>query len=147
MSALLPASTIPYQGHKACPPFLAFLALGTIIPGLIHSFLPDGGAGSIAGLDLNAGGPVIIGTFAWAGATQLAYGTLMLLVALRYRALVPLFFLIILMERSLIALNTWVLKPAGTGHHPPEAYATLALLPLVAAALYFSLKRRAGIAP
>lgn len=142
MSALLPPPATPYLGHKACPLFLALLAMGTIVPGFIHAFLPDGGAGTIAGLDLSAGGSVIIATFAWAGATQIAYGTLMLLVALRYRALVPLFFLIILMERSLIALNSWVLKPSGTGHHPPEAYATLALLPLVAAALYFSLKPR-----
>jgi hypothetical protein len=35
--------------------FLTLAAIGTIIPGSIHVFLPDGGAGVIAGIDL---GPV-----------------------------------------------------------------------------------------
>lgn len=52
--ALLPPSTnAAYRGsiHLA-PWFLAVSALPTIVPGLIHYFLPDGGAGVIAHMGL-----------------------------------------------------------------------------------------------
>jgi hypothetical protein len=115
------------------------------VSGLIHTFLPDGGAGVIAGLDLSRNGSTIIGVFAWAGATQLAWGSVLLLGSLRYRPLVPLLLALVLVERSLIALNLWVLKATEAASRPPEAYATLVLLPLVAAALALALRR--GKAP
>jgi hypothetical protein len=39
-----------------------------------------------------------------------------------------------------IALNLWVLKAPASGHHPPEAYATLISLPLILGALALSLR-------
>jgi hypothetical protein len=48
----------------------------------------------------------------------------------------------VLAERSLIALNLWLLKPSGSEQRPPEAYATLVFLPLIATALAFSMRRR-----
>ena len=68
----------------------------------------------------------------------------MLLVAARYRSLVPLMLLLVGFERSLHALDGWVLK-AGSGHHPPEHYAVLVFLPLIATAFAFSLHPRADI--
>ncbi|MDO9127453.1 hypothetical protein [Parvibaculum sp.] len=143
MSSLLPVSTNgAYEGNRAAPWFLTLLAAGTIVPGLIHVFLPDGGAGVIAGLDLTQNGRVIIGVFAWAGATQIVWGLALLAVSLRYRSLVPAMFALLLLERAIIALNTWVLKPGEGAHHPPEAYATLAALPVLAVLLALSLRRR-----
>ena len=49
-------------------------ALFTLVPGLIHSFLPDGGAEVIAGLDMGDKRDLVIGVFRWEGATQLAFG-------------------------------------------------------------------------
>ena len=41
---------------------------------------------------------------------------------------------VVLLERCLHALSFWVTKPSHTGHHPPEHFAVLAILPLVAVA-------------
>lgn len=56
------------------------------MPGAIHAFLPDGGAGVIAGLDLTHNAATIIGVFAWVGATQIVWGLTMLMVSLKKRA-------------------------------------------------------------
>ncbi|MBM3985868.1 MAG: hypothetical protein FJ296_09310, partial [Planctomycetes bacterium] len=111
---------------------LAVLGVLTVVPGGIHVFLPDGGAGVIAGIDLGPCGPAIIALFAWAGATQIALGLVMLAVGLRYRPLVPLLLAVVLLERALHAVNAWAWK-GGSGHHPPEHYAVLVGLPLIAA--------------
>ncbi len=67
---------------------VALTALGalTIVPGAIHAFLPDGGAGIIAGLDLTHNAATIIGVLAWVGATQIVWGLTMLMVSLKKRA-------------------------------------------------------------
>ena len=143
MTRIFPASTNgDYHGHPVAAYFLTFAALTTIGPGCIHAFLPDGGAGVIAGLDLSQNGKTIIGVFAWAGATQIVWGVMMLLVSLFYRNFVPLFLALIVVERTIIALNQWVFKPGEGPHHPPEAYATLAIIPVALLMLALSLTRR-----
>ncbi len=111
--------------------FLFLLGLLTAVPGAIHVFLPDGGAGVIAGLDLSAYGAVIISVFAWAGATQIAWGLLMMLVALRHRALLVPVLSLALFERVLMAANEWWLKPGDGGDKPPGVYGTLIAIPLI----------------
>lgn len=143
MTSLFPASTNgDYHGNPIAAIVLTLLAVLTIAPGCIHAFLPDGGAGVIAGLDLSQNGTTIIGVFAWVGATQIVWGALMLLVSLTYRSFVPLFLALILIERTIIALNQWIFKPGEAAHHPPEAYATLAAIPIVLLMLALSLRRR-----
>jgi hypothetical protein len=115
----------------------------TIVPGGIHTFAPDGGAGKVAGLDLSQNGRVIIALFAWAGATQIAFGLAAGIVSLRYRTLVPLMLALAIVERTLHALNAWALTGASTEHHPPEHYAVLITLPLLVAAFALSLRDRA----
>ena len=147
MSALFPASTnSSYRGAAASPWFLLFLGLGWIGPGLIHVFLPDGGAGVIAGIDLGSNPAALIGAFAWAGSTQIAHGLVMIVVAWRYRSLVPLLLAISLIERSLLTLTAWVTKASPSGHHPPEHYGSAILVPLILIFLILSLKPRAGAA-
>ena len=47
--SFLPASTnADYRGSGLAVAFLGLAAVLTIVPGLIHSFAPDGGAGTIA---------------------------------------------------------------------------------------------------
>ena len=143
MSLLPPSTNAHYAGSPLAAYFLSFVGITTIGPGLIHTFLPDGGAGVIAGLDLSGNGAAIVGVFAWAGATQIVWGIALLVASLRYRSLVPPLFALLLLERSLIALNIWVLKaPVGDHHRPPEAYATLVTLPLLLGALWLSLRAR-----
>jgi hypothetical protein len=137
-----PSTNDAYQGPLLATWCLTLLAFLAIVPGMIHSFLPDGGAVAIAGLDVGDNGPLIFGVFAWAGATQIVWGTLILVISLRYRSLVPLVLCLLLLERSLLALQMWVLKPTGSGHHPPEAYGTLILVPILAILFAFSLRKR-----
>ncbi|MEQ1809631.1 MAG: hypothetical protein ABL889_06885 [Terricaulis sp.] len=131
-----------YRGAVASAWFLGLLAIGSIIPGCIHYFLPDGGAEVIAGLDLGAERSLIIGVFAWMGATQIPYGLAQLAVATRYRSLVPLFLALALIERTLAAIAGWITKGADAPHHPPEHYVVVALVPVILTFLTLSLMRR-----
>ena len=140
---MFPASTNDqYRSAAASAWFLGLLALGSIVPGCIHYFLPDGGAEVIAGLDLGAERQLVIGVFAWMGATQIPYGLAQLAVAARYRSLVPLFLALALIERALAAIAGWMTKGAGATHHPPEHYAVVVLVPVIVVFLVLSLRRR-----
>lgn len=140
MSFLPPSTNGSYRGSLAAARLLTVFSILTIVPGCIHTFAADGGAGSIAGIDLNQNGRVVVAIFAWAGATQIAFGLVMLLVSLRYRSFVPLVYALTLLERSIHMLNAWVLKGSTGGHHPPEHYAVIVALPLLATALACSLR-------
>jgi hypothetical protein len=137
-----PSTNGDYRGAAASAWFLGLVALLTLGPALIHSFLPDGGTHSIAGLDLGERRAVVIGVFRWEGATQLALGLAMLAVAVRYRTLTPLFLVLTLIEHGLMALQGWVIAPPADGHHPPEHYGSLAVIPLALIFLTLSLRRR-----
>lgn len=130
---LLPASTNhAYTGMAIAPWGLSMFALLTLVPGCIHTFLPDGGANLIAGLGLDLAsehGRRAVGLFAWAGATQIVWGLMLLVISLRYRPLVPLAFALLAFERILHAVNMW--GPKGGADHPPEAYATLVMIPIL----------------
>lgn len=85
----------------------------------IHIFSPDGGAGSIAGMNLAvAGADGIIFSFALWGSEQLIFAICQWIVILRYRALVPLMWVVQLLEilgRMLVGR----LKPVTFAHTPP----------------------------
>lgn len=142
MSLLPPSTNDDYQGSVAAAWFLVLVGALTLAPGLIHFFLPDGGAGTIAGIDLSQRGQTIVAIFAWFGALQIPHGIAELAVGLRYRTLVPLFLLLVILERALMALDGWVLKGAVSGHHPPEHYASLVGVSLALVFLVLSLRRR-----
>jgi uncharacterized membrane protein YccC len=115
------------------------LALLTIGPGSIHAFLPDGGSVVIAGLDISANPRLIVGVFNWLGATQIAWGLILLLISLRYRSLVPMALLLVFLATAINATNQWVLRFEPTPHHPPEMYANLVTLPVVLILLWISM--------
>jgi len=140
MRFLPPSTNSEYSGASISAWFLTFVAFLTLGPGLIHSFLPDGGAQSIADLDLRDRRDVVIGVFRWEGATQLAFGLGMLVVSIRYRTLTPLFLALSLLQAALIALQGWVLSPPANGHHPPAHFGAIALAALSALFLALSLR-------
>ena len=143
MTALLPPSTnAQYRGTRVSVWALGLAALLTLGPGLIHSFLPDGGAVSIAGLDLGDRRDVVVGVFAWQGATQIAFGLALLATAVRYQSLTPLMLCLLLIERGLMALQGWWLRAPASGHHPPEHYASLVGAGLALVFLALSLRAR-----
>lgn len=139
--ALLPSSTNDdYRGSILSVWFLGLSAMTTIIPGLIHYFLPDGGAGVIGNVDLTTRADTIIAIFAWYGAMQIPFGLLILIIALRYRTLVPLVLLLLVLLQSLSAFSAWFWKGSHGGHHPPEHYG--AALFVVLGLVFFALSLR-----
>jgi len=125
MGILPPSTNDQYAGAKVSAWFLTLAAALTIIPGAIHYFLPDGGAGVIGGVDLSTRADVIIAIFAWYGAMQMPFGALLLIISLRYRTLVPLCLLLAAVQQGLGAFAGWVFKATASGHHPPEHYGSL----------------------
>ncbi len=143
LANLLPPSTnADYRGARVAVSFLGLTALLTLAPGLIHSFLPDGGAGVIAHLDMGGRAELVRGVFAWEGATQIAFGLAMAAVVVRYRSLTPLFLSLVIVERGLMTMQGWILLPPADGHHPPEHYASPVSVVLAAIFLVLSLGRR-----
>lgn len=142
MSFLPPSTNDQYRGAMISVWGLGLFTVGTLVPGLIHSFLPDGGAGVIAHLDMGNRAELVRNLFAWEGATQLALGLGMLAVVLRYRPLTPLFLGLVMVERGLMALMGWVLLPPSNGHHPPEHYASPVTFVVAGVLLALSLRQR-----
>lgn len=136
---LLPARwNEPYRGRPIAWQLLLGLALVNFVRGGIHLFADDGGAGRIAGIDLAEGGAVIVMLFAVLGIDQIAWGAVDAAVALRWRAFVPLVWAITLAKQLAGALVMWVYKPLPVP--APGKYAALVALPVLAFALWASLR-------
>lgn len=140
MALFPPTTNADYRGAPASAWFLMLAAVLEFVPGCIHYFLPDGGAEVIAGLDLSHNRQVVLGVFAWVGAMQIPTALLLFLIGLRYRTLVPLALLMVIVTRLLMAIDGWFLKGAATGHHPPEHYASPVAVVLAAIFLVLSLR-------
>lgn len=141
--SLFPTSTnSSYRGATASAWFLMLAGLLEFIPGCIHYFLPDGGAGVIAGLDLTNNRTTIIAVFAWVGAIQIPMGLMLFLIGLRYRSFVPLGLLMVIVTRGLMSLDGWFMKGAAGGHHPPEHFASPIAVALALVFLALALRER-----
>ena len=119
---LLPAQAGNRLRGSQVPFYLLILvaAVGTV-RSLIHIFAPDGGAGSIAGMNLAvAGADDVIFAFALWGSEQLVFALLQWVVILRYRSLVPLMWVFLLIE-ILGRMLVGQLKPVSFAHTPPGA--------------------------
>jgi hypothetical protein len=109
--------------------FVLTASVGTV-RSLIHLLAPDGGAGTIAGMDLSVPGRSgIVFAFALWGSSQLIYALIQLLVAFRYRSLVPFMWLMITVETPLRIL-VGQMKPVRFAHTPPGEIANYLYLPL-----------------
>ena len=114
------------------------VAIISTIRSCIHLLAPDGGAGSIAGMDLSAAGADgIVFAFALWGSTQLIYALIQLLVAFHYRSLIPLMYLLLILETLLREL-VGQMKPVTFAHTPPGAIANFVILPLALVMLVLS---------
>jgi hypothetical protein len=127
--------------HGSKIPLYLFILVAAI--GLVRSFIhilsPDGGAGSIAGMNMNVtGADEVIFAFALWGSAQLIYALLQWLVILRYRSLVPLMWGIQLLE-TLGRMLVGHIKPVTFAHTPPGAYQNYIYLALAIAMLALAL--------
>lgn len=123
---------------------LTLLGLINLTRGAIHAFLPDSGAGSIAGFDLSQGGSTIIFLLAAIGAGQIGSGLIDLLVVARYRAFaVPL--LGVELVRNLIAMYlAFVSKPVATDFPGEKGLVVGAIVMLAVLVWEFVRRRRAA---
>jgi hypothetical protein len=129
-----------YLGHKAAEYTFALIAMISLIRSLIHVFLPDGGAGVIAGLNLSQASENIVFAFGLWGVSQTILALIQLLVAFRYKSLIPLMYILLILEmlgRMLIG----TIKPPVVLAIPPGGLANWILLPLAILMLYLSVKK------
>lgn len=91
-----------YKGHKIALWFFYLITIVTIVRSCIHMFKDDGGAQSIATIPLdnyvNGGAEAVIFIFAYWGLSQLMFGLLQGIVALKYKSMIPLMYLFLLLE-------------------------------------------------
>jgi hypothetical protein len=144
LAELLPA-TVDNSVRGSRIPLYVFapIVVVSVARSLIHLFAPDSGAGSIAGVDLSAAGPLgargIVFFLAQWGGGQLVLAFAQVLVLVRYRSLVPLFYLLLLAEIGLRMLVGHI-KPMTFGHVPPGQVGNYALLAIALAMLALSLR-------
>ena len=132
-----------YQGSRFSLIFLVLLTSITTLRSLAHVFLPDGGANSIAGLDVSvAGGSNLIAMFAQWGYTQLLLSVMMWGILIFAKSLVPFALLVQTLDwggRILVGQ----MKPVEVASPPPGEIGSYILLPLCLIALWLSLPKKA----
>ncbi|MBU4433187.1 MAG: hypothetical protein KKC14_02095 [Alphaproteobacteria bacterium] len=90
---------------------LGLMGLINLGRGAIHAFAPDGGAGSIAGLDLSTSRETILSLFATLGLAQIAKGVFELYVVARRRDLLGLFLAMQTLDTLLAVANLYLWRP------------------------------------
>lgn len=125
---LPPSTNAQYLGPLWTSYALLLVAAQSLVGGTLHVVLPDSGLISIAGLDLaHEGGLQMIALAAWVGATQIAWGIVLLATALRYRSFTVPLLALVMVEKVLILIGQSV-KPTGAEHTPPGIRGALILL-------------------
>ena len=122
---------------------VALVGILNLFRGSIHTFLPDGGAGVVAGFDLSHSRQTIVFLFAVMGIEQLSLGVVDLIVAFRVRSLAtPMLWFHALEQTAAEIIFVFYKPPPG---HPPGmmgAPLTLAILWLAIGWIYW--RRSAG---
>ena len=142
-SVFLPATAgNTIYGMKLPVYVFTVLAVLSTVRSCIHLLAPDGGAGSIAGMDLSvAGSNGIVFAFALWGSAQLIYALIQLAVAFRYRSLVPFMYTLLILE-TLLRMLVGHMKPVIFAHTPPGAIGNYIILPVAMLMLVLSLWRQ-----
>ena len=128
-----------YKGNKIALWFFYLISAVTVVRSLIHMFKQDGGAQSIATNPLDTftegGAAVVILIFAYWGLSQLMFGIIQVIVAIRYKSLIPLMYLMLVLEwgaRFLISLY----KPIETVGQAPGGIGNM-VLPFICLVMFF----------
>ena len=139
LAGLLPPAPTRFTGPLATWWFAAAYLMLVTARSVVHLVAPDGGAGSIATIDITVeGGTNVVALFGQWGAIQLLLAALLWLLLLRYRGFVPLVLLVLLLEPLLRAVAGH-LKPLETLGTAPGAALNWAVVPVLAVMLWWSL--------
>ncbi len=117
-----------YRGKKTALWFFYLITIMTVVRSCIHIFKQDGGAQSIATIPLdtytNGGAEAVIFIFAYWGLSQLLFGILYVIVAMKYKSLIPLMYLSLVVEwggrfiiRLFKSIETVGQAPGGVGNY------------------------------
>lgn len=121
VSRLMPADPLNFLGPRLAVWLLAAYLAIIVARSLVHLFAPDGGAGSIATINLAvAGGANIVAIFGQWGAIQLLLALTLITLVVRYRGLVP-FTALVLGVEPLLRMLAGALKPVETLGTAPGA--------------------------
>jgi hypothetical protein len=133
LKKVLPAEISSYGGYRAVRIATALYLMVMIARSLIHLFSSDGGANSIAGIDISvAGGDNIVAIFHQWGATQLILALFLSLLFIRYPGTTPLV-LITLAVEPVMRLIAGQMKSVTTDGPPPgESLNGVAFIILIA---------------
>jgi len=132
-----------YKGNKA-PMYLFYLVTAfTVVRSIIHLVSPDGGAQSIATIPLylysKDASDTIIHMFAEWGLSQLLLGLFYVVVLIKYKSLIPLMYLFLVIEysgRLLLGFN----KPFELEGYAPGGVGNYILVPLFILMFILSLR-------
>jgi hypothetical protein len=131
---IFPANPSIFSGPRAVRIATALFLILVIVRSSIHLFSSDGGANSIAGIDVTvAGGDNIIAIFHQWGAIQLILAVLLSMLFIRYPGFTPLVLLTLAMDPIMRAIAGQFKSVTTEGAPPGEslnwpAFALLALL-------------------
>ncbi len=132
-----------YRGNPVALYFFFLITTVTIARSCIHIFAADGGAQSIATIPLDSftqsGGETVVFMFAQWGLAQLMMGFIYLLVAFRYRSLIPLMYIFVFFEWSarMVIATFKTIETAGVA---PAAVGQLIFVFIVPILFYLSIK-------
>ena len=136
-----------YHGAPLAGWALAAMTLVTLGRSLAHIVLPDGGAQSIATIpvdDFSANGAAaLIHIFSQWGLSQLLFGVFYVIVLWRYRSLIPLMWLFILVEYAGRLLLGFA-KPVELSGTAPGAVGNYVFIPLALIMLVLALRKRSA---
>lgn len=134
-----------YGGNNIALYFFYFITALTLGRSAAHIVLADGGAQSIATIPLDsysaAAADTVIFVFALWGMSQLWMGLMYLIVALRYKSLIPLMYVFILVDWS-SRIGLGMFKTMETLGTPPGAIGNLVFTLLTPLMLYLALKTK-----
>jgi hypothetical protein len=119
---VLPRDPFVYNGHKSIRIITALYLLIVVIRSCVHLFAADGGANSIAGIDVSVeGGDNIIAIFHQWGAIQLILAGLLVVLFFRYPGFTPLVVLTLAIDPIMRALAGQMMLVTSQSTPPGEA--------------------------
>lgn len=118
-SAFLPTNPKQFIGFQWVRVITFLYLLVVVARSTIHLVAPDGGAESIAGIDISGpGGSNVVALFHQWGAIQLLLAALMLVLFFVYPGLTPLVILFMALDAPMRAL-AGLIAPVESAHTPP----------------------------
>ncbi|MCF8555632.1 MAG: hypothetical protein K9F95_01755 [Candidatus Planktophila sp.] len=119
---ILPKNPSVFTGYRSVRVLLALYMIVIVVRSCIHFFSSDGGANSIAGIDISVeGGDNIVAIFHQWGAMQLLLVLLLYVLFFRYPGMTPLIALTLVIEPIFRLISGKIMPVTTEGTPPGEA--------------------------